>query len=432
MSLQPGRPQPVWLDSPTIVTGLAALLVVVAVTTVAVDGLVDIRVALVFGAVVALGEIVRVRLPGDRVQAPVGFAAALGYALLGHLPEDARASHSILQTVTVTAVAMVVGSLPHALAGRSPAVESVGRHILVIAAVAAIFRPFVLSRSTFDWLLNHPPSYVVLTVAVAALAWPMEAVLAAGVRAARHQGRLRTLVRNELRAFLGIGSAIASTGVVIALATSEVGLWTLPLFSLPLLLAQFAFRRYAAIRQTQAQTIRALSRATEVGGYTETGHARRVTDLCLAMGQELGLSEERLGLLNYAALMHDIGQLSLADPIPGGATLLVAPDEQRRIATLGGDVIRETGVLDRVATIVEAQAEPYRRPHLPDDTDVPQESRIIKVANAYDDLVGSSTTPEWRVEAIERLRLGMAYEYDPRVVEALARVLARSGAPTVS
>lgn len=429
MSGSPSRAgQPVGFDGATMIIGCASLLVVVAVATVAVSGLTHARFALVFGAVIALGELVRIRMPGDRVQAPVGFAAALGYALLSYLPGGTRADHSILQAVAVTAAAMVLGTLPHVVAGRSSSLESVARHVLVIAAVAGIFRPFVQGDQLFTWMAAHPPAYVVLTVVVAVLAWPLEAVLAAGVRAGRHLGPLMALVRNELRAFLGIGSAIASTGIVIALATGEVGLWTLPMFSLPLLLAQLAFRRYAAIRHTQAQTIQALSRATEVGGYTETGHARRVTALSLAMGRELGLSEERLTALDYAALMHDIGQLSLTDPIPGGATLLVAPEEQRRIANLGAEVIRETGVLDVVAGIVEAQAEPYRRPHLRDDTGIPTESRIIKVANAYDDLVGTSTAPESRVEAIERLRLGMAYDYDPRVVEALARVLGRTRA----
>jgi response regulator RpfG family c-di-GMP phosphodiesterase len=124
--------------------------------------------------------------------------------------------------------------------------------------------------------------------------------------------------------------------------------------------------------------------------------------------------------------MHDVGQLSLTDPIPGGATVLLASEERRRIAALGAEVVRKAAMPEEVAEIVEAQAEPYRRPHLPDDSSVPQESRIIKVVNAYDDLVGTATTEEARLEALEGLRLGMAYEYDPRVVAALARVLSRA------
>ncbi|MGZ4589956.1 MAG: phosphohydrolase, partial [Actinomycetes bacterium] len=131
--------------------------------------------------------------------------------------------------------------------------------------------------------------------------------------------------------------------------------------------------------------------------------------------------------LEYAALMHDIGQLSLVEPIPGGATVVAAPTEQRRIASLGADVIRQTGVLDQVATIVEQQAEPYRRAHEVEHADVPLASRIIKAVNAYDDLVGDSLETTSRLDALERLRLGMAYEYDPRVVDSLAKTVGRAG-----
>jgi HD-GYP domain-containing protein (c-di-GMP phosphodiesterase class II) len=174
------------------------------------------------------------------------------------------------------------------------------------------------------------------------------------------------------------------------------------------------------------QTIRALSRVTELGGYTETGHSRRVSELSVAVGRELGMSDAELLDLEYAALMHDIGQLSLTEPIPGGATVVAAPNEQRRIASLGAEVIRETGVLDSVATIVEQQAEPYRRAHEVEHPDVPLGSRIIKAVNAYDDLVGDSLETTRRLNALERLRLGMAYEYDPRVVDSLSKTIGRS------
>ena len=138
------------------------------------------------------------------------------------------------------------------------------------------------------------------------------------------------------------------------------------------------------------------------------------------------MSEDELLDLEYAALMHDLGQLSLTEPIPGGATVMVDAAEQRRIAEMGAEVIRETGVLDRVADIVERQADPYRRPHETVDATLPLASRIIKAANAYDDLVGDSRESTRRLEALERLRLAMAYDYDPRVVSSLARVVERN------
>ena len=56
------------------------------------------------------------------------------------------------------------------------------------------------------------------------------------------------VLRNEVRAQIGIGSAIGATGALIALAATIMGFWALPVFVVPLLLTQFSFRRYAAIR----------------------------------------------------------------------------------------------------------------------------------------------------------------------------------------
>ena len=48
--------------------------------------------------------------------------------------------------------------------------------------------------------------------------------------------------------------------------------------------------------------------------YT-AGHSRRVQQLALAIGRELGLSQAELDLLGHAALFHDIGKLAIPDSI---------------------------------------------------------------------------------------------------------------------
>jgi HD-GYP domain-containing protein (c-di-GMP phosphodiesterase class II) len=269
-----------------------------------------------------------------------------------------------------------------------------------------------------------PLALLMVAIVVATLA--VDALLSAVVRAGTDRAPFLAVLRNEGTAQAGIGSAIGATGALIALAATIMTVWALPVFVVPLLLTQFAFRRYAAIRESSLQTIRALSRVTELGGYTESGHSRRVSQLSMAVGRELGMNDAELRDLEYAALMHDIGQLSLAEPIPGGATVVAAPADQRRIASLGADVIRQTGVPDEVAEIVDLQAEPYRRAHESQRSEIPLAARIIKAVNAYDDLVGDSYEVSRQLEALERLRLGMAYEYDPTVVESLSKTVERT------
>lgn len=405
-----------------VVTAGFVLTVVAMAATASPDGFTDARTALAFGAFIALGEVVRITLPGGRDAAPIATAGALAYALL--LDYDGEhVHHSAPQVVAVVAVAMLAGIAPHIAVGRAPALDTLARRVLVVGFAAGVFRATGLSEQTHR-LAEAAVALVMVGLVLAVLA--VDALLTAAVRAGSDRAPFFAVLRNEVRAQAGIGSAIGATGALVALAAGVMGEWALPVFVAPLLLTQFSFRRYAAIRETSLQTIRALSRVTELGGYTESGHSRRVSQLAVAVGRELGMSDADLRDLEFAALMHDIGQLSLTEPIPGGATVVAAPADQRRIAALGAAVIRQTGVLDDVATIVDRQAEPYRKAHEVDRANVPLASRIIKAVNAYDDLVGESYETGRRLEALERLRLGMAYEYDPVVVDSLAKTVERT------
>lgn len=409
----------------SMVVGSAFVLVVAAVTATVVNGFVWTPIAVAFGAFIAVGELIRINLPGDRVTAPLGAAGALGYALLetfnGQPMQDP--TYGVLQVVAVVAIGMVLGTVPHLAAGAAPRLDTLARRVVTVAFVAALFRP-AFNAGWLDGLTGW--QLPALMLSVVALGGVVDVFLAAIVRStSQHMPVLATL-RDEGRAFIGIGSAIGATGVLIALSAEVMGYWALPVFAVPLLIAQFSFRRYSLIRATYTQTIHALSRVTEVGGYTEPGHARRVHQLAVAVGREMGLSEPDLVDLEYAALMHDIGQLSLSEPIVGGATIMVARIEQERIASLGAEVIRQTGVLDRVADIVEQQASAYRVPGRPLDAGVPVASRVIRAVNAYDDLVSGSPDVERQYGALEQLRMLAGHEYDPRVVETLSRVVERN------
>jgi hypothetical protein len=243
-----------------------------------------------------------------------------------------------------------------------------------------------------------------------------------------HSPLLRTIV-NEYREAVGLTTALVTTGALIALAEVALDYLALPLFLFPLLLTQFAVRRYGAIRETYRQTIGALSCLTERAGYTREEHASRVTELAVAIGRDLGMTPREVTELEYAALLHDLGQVALRDPIPGGSTILAAPADQQRIARDGAEIVRRTGVLDNVAHILEAQTTPYRQVR-EFGQDLPMPSRIIKVVNAFDDLSGGRYAGPDEERAMERIHLGLGYEYDPRVVDALSRVLERRNART--
>ncbi len=446
-----------------LLVAAAGVWLVAAVAQTAAEGLQDPRIAVAFGALIAFGELLRLNLPGDRETAPIGFAGALAYALLIRVGTHV-VQHSPEQVVTVATIGMIIGALPHLAVGRPARVSGMAARLLCVACVAYIFRPLA-GISTVD---RHWGLAFTLMASLAVLALLLEAVLTALLRVDEQRARFRVALVDEMRVQLPLGAAVGASALLIAFAAEVMGLYSLAVFTAPLLVTQVAFRRYAGIRATYLQTVRALAKVTEIGGYVEAGHSERVSRLAVAIGRELGIHEPQLLELEYAALMHDIGQLSLRDPIPGGATVLVSRQDQQRIAELGADVIQQAQVLGSVAEIVRRQNEPYRdvegavnghtapghttpghtapRPRAgspslgppppgppppgppppgPPPPGPPLSSRIIKAANAFDDLVGSSLDPGRAAAAVQRLRLDTASEYDPATVEALSRVVNR-------
>ncbi|MFE7777759.1 HD-GYP domain-containing protein [Streptomyces sp. NPDC057445] len=380
------------------------------------NGIEDPEIALAFGVLIAVGELARRDAPpGEREPAPVGSAGALAYALLAE-SAGRSTTHGVLQVVAVCVAGALAGAVPHLARGRGPAPDQAVRRVITVAFAAVCFQP-LRDSGELAGQVGKGPYYALCLVLVLLLTALCDAVLAALMLRARTRYPYGPLLRDELRSLLGIGSAVCATGAVMALAVAVTGLWALPVLCVPLLLTQLSFRRYAAIRTTCRQTIASLARATEIAGYTPHGHARRVAALSTAVGRDLGLSAAELTVLEYAALMHDIGQLSLVDPVPEGATALLPAAEQRRIAMLGGAVVRQTGVPAYVAVIVERQADPYREQPLP--------ARIVRTVNAYDDLTGESA--KGVLSALEQLRLATAHDHQPEVVESLARVLGRQG-----
>jgi hypothetical protein len=426
-----GRPAPdrmaYWqaLDSGRLLLmAAAAMLVIAAIVGAGVQAQVHHHPiywapALAFGGFIAFGELLRLALPGGREAAPIAMVGAMSYALLLAVPKHGMARESALLVIAVAAIGMAVGALPHIAAGRSAGLTGMCTRLIAVACAAFIFRPLVphlfMPHRPAPWELD-----AAIMAALLVLGWLIETTIGALIRADDVGARFAVAMRDEMRLQWQLGLAVGASVIITVFGAKVVGLMELAVFIGPLLVTQLAFRRYAGIRATYLQTVRSLARVTEVAGYVEEGHSRRVSRLAVAVGRGLGLAEPQLLALEYAALMHDIGQLSLRDPIPGGATFQVSSSDQEQIAQLGAEVIREAGVLDEVAELVRCQSWPARG----HDPAPPLRSMIIRAANAFDDMVGSSTDRNKSAAALDRLRLEPG-EYDADVVAVLAEVAGR-------
>jgi len=253
--------------------------------------------------------------------------------------------------------------------------------------------------------------------------------------------------------------AFGAVGGAIALAYGAIGLYGLAVFVLPLLLMRKTMAAYLGHTEKStkklrkaAETIRSqnvsleqanrllkerstaamesLSATVDARDAYTAGHSRRVQQLALAVGRELGLSQAELDLLGHAALFHDIGKLAIPDAVllkPASLTV----DEwalMQRHADEGARIIDRLGFLNDAVPSIRHHHERFDGTGYPDGLsgeDIPLGARIIHVADALDSML---TTRIYRAarpadEALEELRRGSATQFCPRCVSALERLL---------
>jgi len=274
---------------------------------------------------------------------------------------------------------------------------------------------------TINMNLDLEPTWAVLgAVAVAALAWfSFRAMVAAFVGLERSDLAGRYLWLLALEDWAVVLSMFAA-GALFGLAWEVMGLWAVAVAILPYAFAHTAFERYSSTRVTYGQTIKALAQIPEVAGLAPLGHSTRTADMAVAIAQEMGLNPSHVTELEYAALMHDVGRITLNEP-----AILRAGFTDEDIARWGAQIIAEAPYLDNVSELVRLQHRPYRSPGIEFDPDIPMTSKIIKVASAYDQTqIEGGLSP---VESLERIHQGSAYEFDPRVAASLRRVLVFRG-----
>jgi HD domain-containing protein len=409
------------MGSGVVIVAAGAALSLFAIIMTAREGMTEWSYALTFGALIAIGEMVQFRVDRNRNRAPIATSAALGYAMLRGpsvaVPPD------VAQILAVTAVATAAGILPRAIAGLWLDLVVSCRRGISVACAAAVFA--ALAPRDLAWTGRWQDALWLAGAMMAAIlsAGTSDALIGAGQATERYNRPFPAALRDELAVIGRIGMAMGISGILLATGTSLLGLWAPPLVVVPLLLTQFAFRRFASAQRTYRTTVRSMARSTEIAGFSSPGQNARTAKLAVALGHDLGLTPSRMEALEYAALLSGVGQLALADPSPGGASLLRTRQERQRAAEIGASVIERSGVLDHVAEIVRHSNDPYRQGRA-NNSDIPLESGIVNVALAYEQLVGEGTgqSPD---KAMESIGLGIGAEYDPVVVESLRRVVGR-------
>ena len=167
-------------------------------------------------------------------------------------------------------------------------------------------------------------------------------------------------------------------------------------------------------------------------------HVDDVAELVEAVGHELGLSAHELVEVRRAAALHDIGKVAIPDEILHAPRALTADEWRymRQHTLIGERIIAAAPELAGVARIVRSSHERYDGGGYPEGLagdEIPLGARIVAVCDSYDAIVSDRAYRAGRSheEALAELANCAGTQFDPTVVEAFARAVARTPALTV-
>jgi putative nucleotidyltransferase with HDIG domain len=186
------------------------------------------------------------------------------------------------------------------------------------------------------------------------------------------------------------------------------------------------------LERVSTATLEALVNALEAKDPYLRGHSARVADLSANLATEMGLPEEEVDRVRMAGRLHDLGKIGTRDAVVNKEGALTADEFEhvKQHVIIGAQILAPLTHLGDVVSMVKTHHERFDGTGYPDGLrgeETPLGGRIIAAAEVYDALTTArpyqdKLTPE---QAVERMADLSATVLDPKVYDALLRIVAR-------
>lgn len=188
---------------------------------------------------------------------------------------------------------------------------------------------------------------------------------------------------------------------------------------------------YTNIKETSLDTVYRLSQAAEYKDEDTGTHIERVSRFCAAIATKMGLADNMIDTLLYAAPMHDLGKIGIPDeilmkpgPLDDSEWLIM-----KKHCEIGSKILCDSKneFLRMGETIALTHHERWDGSGYPDGlagTEIPVPGRIAAVADVFDALTSRRPYREAvsMEEALEYIKEASGGHFDPGVVGAFFRV----------
>jgi putative two-component system response regulator len=184
--------------------------------------------------------------------------------------------------------------------------------------------------------------------------------------------------------------------------------------------------------------IDALVSALEAKDKYTGGHSRRVTEIAVAVGKELGLSAQEMEDLRWGSLLHDIGKIAINEAVQNKPGKLTS-EEYEHIMThahVGASIVGPV-VNGKITKTIEHHHDHYDGSGLHQvlaGNDIPLEARILAVADAFDAMVSDRPYRAAMsvAQAVEEIKHCAGAQFDPAIVTAFLKTMQAGTTPARS
>jgi putative nucleotidyltransferase with HDIG domain len=187
---------------------------------------------------------------------------------------------------------------------------------------------------------------------------------------------------------------------------------------------------YRELEHAFTTTLTVLCSAAEASDAPTAAHEQDVAQLAVRVAAEMRLKPAEQRSVRYAALTHDLGKIAVPSHILNKRGPLDAAETEamRRHTLVGSELLQKIPFFDEVHPMVRSHHERWDGGGYPDGLAgeaIPIGARIVAACDAYSAMV---TDRPYRAaidsgEAVAELVRHAGSQFDPRVVQALLRVL---------
>jgi putative two-component system response regulator len=178
------------------------------------------------------------------------------------------------------------------------------------------------------------------------------------------------------------------------------------------------------------QIMRALVSAIDAKHPYTSGHSVRVAEYARELAIRMGKSEREIDEMYYVGMMHDVGKIGIPDYIINKPTKLTEEEYEivKQHPVTGAEILDNIQEMPGISTGAHWHHEQYGGGGYPDGLvgeDIPEEARIVCVADAYDTMTSRRSYRDILPQNVVRAEIerGKGTQFDPVIADYMLAMI---------